>query len=398
MPGYQPIGPITNFPQGFANGVSLRGIPLLQAQPGTAYWLDNNGSLNRDQHAGSDNNRGTFLDPFATLNGAFSKCQGGRGDIIIVSPGHTETISSATALNLNTSDVAVIGLGAGSRRPQFTLDTANTSTINITGENISFSNCQFVANFLNIASLFTPANASFTGVIAAGTNQLVATSVTGTINIGNAVIGTGLLVPPTILSQLSGTVGGAGTYLLDTIYASAVASTTMTVSTQGFALDSCEIRDTSAALNFLNIFTTTTAANASDQLSVTRSTILLKATSGVVRLAQVQANQDRWNFTGNYYSAQTTNTGAVITCGSSNLTNLQFNYNNTSIQGTTAGATWLITATGAANSGFISYNTSHGLTQTPVIATASSGFVYGAQNLWADTADLQGYLVPAADT
>ncbi len=398
MPGYQPIGPITNFPQGFANGINVRGIPLLQAQPGTVYWLDNNGSLNRDQHAGSDNNRGTFLDPFATLAGAFSKCQGGRGDIIVVSPGHAETISSATAMNLNTSDVAVIGLGGGSRRPQFTLDTAAASTFNITGENISFTNVQFVANFLNITSLFTMANASFTGVVAAGTNQLVATSVTGTINIGNAVTGTGLLVPPSILSQLSGTVGGAGTYLLDTTYASAVASTTMTVSTQGFALDSCEIRDTSATLNFLVVLLTTSAANASDQFSLTRSTVLLKATSGVVRLATVAANQDRWNISGNYYSAQTTNTGAVIVCGSNSLTNLQALYNNTSIQGTTAGATWFITSSSGTNSGFISYNTSHGLTQTPVIATASSGFVYGAQNLWADTADLQGYLVPAADT
>ena len=98
MPGNNPIGSPTNYPQGFANGLSVRGVSLLQAQPGAVFWLNNsNNPLLSNQHGGSDSNRGTYLDPFATLNHAIASCQPGRGDIIMVGSGHYETVSSATA-------------------------------------------------------------------------------------------------------------------------------------------------------------------------------------------------------------------------------------------------------------------------------------------------------------
>lgn len=83
--------------------------------------------------------------------------QGGlsAGDVIMLAPGHTETISSATALTLSVAGLRIVGMGYGTLRPQITLDTANTATINITADNIRFENCVFIANFLNIAALFT---------------------------------------------------------------------------------------------------------------------------------------------------------------------------------------------------------------------------------------------------
>lgn len=401
MPGNYSIGSLTNFPQGFANGLTLRNVPLLQCQPGSVIWLDNCGSLNRDQHAGSDGQRGSFRDPLATLEHAVSVCQAGRGDIVMVAPGHAENISSATALQLNTSDVAVIGLGGGTSRPQFTFDTANTSTIALTANNFSFQNCQFVANFLNIAALFTLANAQFTASIAANTNVLNVTSVSsGTINGGNEVLGTGLIVPAIILNQLTGTVGGVGTYQLANTYTSAVASTTMTVQTQGLALDGCEIRDTSGVLNFSNVVTTSGISNAADQLSITRSNIYLKATSGVISLAAAVGTNDRWMIANNYYGALTTNNGAVIpiTAGKV-LTNLQMlnNYFNlVNVSSDTLGI--LITTNGSTNSGYLDGNSIQALdATTPLLITASSGFVFG-QNFYTHTADKSGFLVPAADS
>jgi len=70
-------------------------------------------------------------------------------------PGHAETISSATALTLNISQVSVVGLGVGLGRPMFTFDTANTSTINVSADDISFVNCNVTANFLSVAAAFT---------------------------------------------------------------------------------------------------------------------------------------------------------------------------------------------------------------------------------------------------
>lgn len=148
--------PISNFPNGFADGVTIRGIPLAQTHPGRAFWLSNNTTgLLPGQRGGSDGNRGTFDSPFSSLSGAVAQCAANRGDIIFVKPGHSETISSSTALTLSIAGVAVIGLGTGTSRPKFTIDTANTATINVTAANISMLNCQIIGNFLSIAAAFT---------------------------------------------------------------------------------------------------------------------------------------------------------------------------------------------------------------------------------------------------
>ena len=148
-------GTITNFPDGFANGLSVRGMPLLQMQPGNVFWVNNSTVLNVGANGGSDGNRGTYLSPFATLQYGLNSCTAGRGDIIFVGAGHAETISSATVLSLNTAGVAIVGLGGGSLRPTFTFTTAATANIPVTAANISIQNCLFVANFADVASVFT---------------------------------------------------------------------------------------------------------------------------------------------------------------------------------------------------------------------------------------------------
>jgi len=147
--------PSSNYPNGFANGVTIRGVPILQTNPGRVIWVYNGTGLQAGQRGGSNGNRGTFDAPFGTLAYAVSQCVANRGDMIVIRPGHVETVSSATALPLNIAGVAIVGLGAGSNRPKFTLDTANTATIAVSADNISIQNCQFVANFLSIAACFT---------------------------------------------------------------------------------------------------------------------------------------------------------------------------------------------------------------------------------------------------
>lgn len=152
------MGLLSAYPRGFPNGVTIRGVSLMQTHPGRVYWVSNNTTgLLASQRSGSDGNRGTFDAPFATLNYAASSanCIANRGDVILIKPGHAETISSATAMALSIAGVAIVGLGVGSARPKFTLDTANTATIAVSADNISIQNCQFVANFLSIAACFT---------------------------------------------------------------------------------------------------------------------------------------------------------------------------------------------------------------------------------------------------
>lgn len=147
---------MANYPNGFTNGVSIRGVPIVQTNPGKVFWVYNGTTgLLTGQRSGSDGNRGTYDSPFATLAYAVSQCVANRGDIIFIKPGHAETVSSATALPLNIAGVAIVGLGSGTSRPKFTIDTANTATIAVSADNISIQNCQIVANFLSIAAAFT---------------------------------------------------------------------------------------------------------------------------------------------------------------------------------------------------------------------------------------------------
>jgi hypothetical protein len=76
-----------------------------------------------------------------------------------VLPGHTETISTATSINLDVAGITIIGLGYGSDRPTITFDTATTTTIPVSAANITIKNMIFTANFADIVAVFTLAAA-----------------------------------------------------------------------------------------------------------------------------------------------------------------------------------------------------------------------------------------------
>ncbi len=322
---------MTNFPQSFANGLTLRGLPILQSQPGRVFWLGNGSALEPGEVAGADGNRGTFYRPFATLQLAQSMCTPGNGDIILVKPGHAETISTATALNMSVSDVAVIGLGGGTTRPSFTLDTLIGSTVNITGNNVGFQNCQFIGNFLSISALFTPAIASVTGSIS-GTTLTVTVIGSGTLYVGNTISGTGVSANTVILSQVTGTAGGTGTYTVST--SQTVASTTITTNTKYFGLDNCEFRDTSGSLGFLTILSggACNTANAMDGFSMSRCNWWSSSTVSVTCAMVTTAGHDRWSIMDNQMVSPTTavTEGPImLATGSGNMTNIMIGRNRT---------------------------------------------------------------------
>ena len=150
---------MSNYSGGFADGVLIRGIPLTLAHPGKVFWVANYGQLTSaatgylpGQKTGSDGNDGTFNAPFATLDYAIGKCSAGRGDIIMVKPGHRENVTAAAGIVVDVEGVAIVGLGTGTLRPRFTFTTADTADIDITAANCSFVNLEFQANFLDVAA------------------------------------------------------------------------------------------------------------------------------------------------------------------------------------------------------------------------------------------------------
>lgn len=79
---------------------------------------------------------------YSTIIDALSNCVASRGDVILVLPGYTETLTAALAVSK--AGVSIIGLGNGSLKPQITVNAA-VDGLNITGANVLAENIHFAA-------------------------------------------------------------------------------------------------------------------------------------------------------------------------------------------------------------------------------------------------------------
>jgi hypothetical protein len=133
----------------YPNGVSSFGIPLLGAgqiptTTGTYYFVDSS--------TGSAGNEGTDPSkPLATIDGAVNKCTANKGDVIIVMPGHAETIASASTLVPDVAGITIVGLGNGTKRPTLTFN-ATASEIEVGADGIVIDNLRFVAAISAVAT------------------------------------------------------------------------------------------------------------------------------------------------------------------------------------------------------------------------------------------------------
>jgi hypothetical protein len=141
------------YPNGI-NNLILRGVPIGQAQPGEAFFVNNSSVLAKGGVGGSNGNPGTYQKPFSTIEYAISRCTANRGDTIFVMPGHAETISTAAILTLDVAGVAIFGLGVGSLRARLTF-TAAAANIPFTAANLTVKNILHIANFADVASAYT---------------------------------------------------------------------------------------------------------------------------------------------------------------------------------------------------------------------------------------------------
>lgn len=133
----------SNFPSGFANGLTVRGIPLLTAYPGEIFWVNNSGVLPKGGVGGSNGNDGSYRKPFSTIDYAVGRCTANRGDIIMVMPGHVETVTAAAGLDLDVAGIAVVGLGTGTKRASVNFTTATTADMDIDAANVTLINLLF---------------------------------------------------------------------------------------------------------------------------------------------------------------------------------------------------------------------------------------------------------------
>ena len=150
----------TNFPSGVqSRGVPVEGFggigsPLLTM--GNIYHVDSGADTADDDNAGTNPKQ-----PLATLVGAINKTSAIIGDVILVHPGHAETISAAAAITFDVAGVTVIGMGVGNSRPTITLDTATTTDIDVTADDVQIHNMIFSMNYADIVEVFDLSAAGF---------------------------------------------------------------------------------------------------------------------------------------------------------------------------------------------------------------------------------------------
>lgn len=79
---------------------------------------------------------------FSTIDAAVGACTANAGDVILVAPGHTENISSATSLVVDVAGVTIIGLGRGAARPTLTY-TATAGSVELDAAGVHVENIVF---------------------------------------------------------------------------------------------------------------------------------------------------------------------------------------------------------------------------------------------------------------
>ncbi len=101
---------------------------------GNIFFVDSGHASARDAggNAGDDPQS-----PFATIDYAIGRCTASNGDIILVAPGHTETVSGAAGINLDVAGVTVVCVGWQGTRPTITL-SAVASTIAVGAANCAW--------------------------------------------------------------------------------------------------------------------------------------------------------------------------------------------------------------------------------------------------------------------
>jgi len=141
-------GGLTNFPGGVSSfGMPVFAGPTIPPSTGTYFFVDSGTGV-------STNSGLTPQEPLATIDQAVNKCTADAGDVVIVFPGHAETISAATSLVLDVNGMAVIGLGWGDIRPTLTF-SATASRVPISGDGVLVENLLMVSSIANVVSAVT---------------------------------------------------------------------------------------------------------------------------------------------------------------------------------------------------------------------------------------------------
>lgn len=84
--------------------------------------------------------------PFLTIDYAIGQCTADNGDVIIVLPGHTETVTAAAGVAVDVAGITLLGVGHGRQRPKVNFTTATTATFAVSAARCRIANLVFTCS------------------------------------------------------------------------------------------------------------------------------------------------------------------------------------------------------------------------------------------------------------
>lgn len=156
------VANMSNYPSGFNAGLLLNGEPLTRRHPGKVFYVADGDTAGNtaafpNRKGASDGNKGTFLDPFKTLDYAVGQCTADRGDIIYVLPGYVQSITTEGAIELDVEGVAVVGLGTTDENMPLLSFDAVAAEVDVAAAGVTISGLHLaveadeITNMLNVA-------------------------------------------------------------------------------------------------------------------------------------------------------------------------------------------------------------------------------------------------------
>lgn len=99
---------------------------------------------------------------FASIEAAMndSNVVSGRGDVILVLPGHVETVTAAAGLDIDKAGTTIIGLGNGTLRPTINFTTSTAADMDIDASNVTIDGLIF--DLTGIDALVAPIDVNST--------------------------------------------------------------------------------------------------------------------------------------------------------------------------------------------------------------------------------------------
>jgi len=141
---------LSNYPHGFAGGLTVRDLPLAMPHPGKVFYVADGDTAGNtpavpNRKGASDGNKGTYLDPFKTLDYAIGQCLADRGDIIVVLPGYVDTLVAGAEIDVDVDGVTIVGVGTGDKMPLIQYDHAD-ATMEVNADNVTIMGLHFAAS------------------------------------------------------------------------------------------------------------------------------------------------------------------------------------------------------------------------------------------------------------